>query len=113
MSRLVKDLLIALLALATLGATILGDAEAATPSALKDIVCPGKPIVLKRLGASHKLRIDQEGFSQKSLVLKLQSENRKEQAYQIHASAERTIAAGNAVLRIKPSAEKGNCFEVV
>ncbi len=113
MSRLVKDLLIALFALATLGVTILGEAEAAVPNVLKDTVCPGKPIVLKRLGVSYKLQIDQEGFTQKSLVLKLQPENRKEQAYQLHASGERTVAAGNAVLRVKPSSDKGNCFVVL
>lgn len=113
MSRLVKDLLIALFAFATVGVTVLGDAEAAVPNILKDIVCPGKPIVLKRLGVSYKLQIDQEGFTQKSLVLKLQPENRREQAFQIHASSERTIAAGNAVLRVKPSSGKGNCFEVL
>ena len=113
MSRLVKDLLIAFFAFATLGVTILGEAEAAMPSALKDIVCPGKPIVLKRLGVSYKLQLDQEGFTQKSLVLKLQPENRKEQAYQIHATGERTVAAGNSVLRVKPSSNKGNCFEVL
>lgn len=113
MSRLVKDLLIAFFVLIALGATVLGDAEAAMPSGLKDIVCPGKPIVLKRQGVSYKLKIDQEGFTQNSLVLKLQPENRKEQAYQIHASGERTVVAGSAVLRVKPSSDKGNCFEVL
>lgn len=113
MSRLVKDLLIALLVLVALGVTVLGEAEAAAPAVLKDTVCPGKPTTLSRKGTSIKLAIDRAAFTQDGAVLRLQRDNRKDETYLLHATGERMIAVPGVVLRLKPSTDKGNCFEVL
>ena len=85
----------------------------AAPPVLRDTVCPGKPLSLKRLGQEYTLLIDRASLSQNAAVLKLQRPNRRDELYTLSGSGERSIATGGTVLRFKPSSDKDNCFEIL
>jgi hypothetical protein len=87
-------------------------AQAAAP-VLRDTVCPGKPLSLKRLGQEYTLLIDRASLNQNAAVLKLQRPNRREELYTLYSSGERTIATGGTVLRFKPSGDKDSCFDIL
>ncbi|MSP87718.1 MAG: hypothetical protein EXQ92_02730 [Alphaproteobacteria bacterium] len=85
----------------------------AAPTVLRDTVCPGKPVSLKRLGQEYTLLIDRASLSQSGATLKLQRPNRRDELYTLYGTGERTIATGGTVLRFKPSSDKDNCYEIL
>ena len=86
--------------------------EAAAPI-IRDTVCPGEPLQLKRAGQEYTLVIDRQTLNQSSAVLKLQRPNRKQESYTLRNAGERAIATGGSVLRFRASSDKDNCFEIL
>ncbi|MBM3597626.1 MAG: hypothetical protein FJX35_05390 [Alphaproteobacteria bacterium] len=87
-------------------------AQAAAPI-LRDTVCPGKPIQLKRKGQEYTLVIDRASINATSAVLRVQRPNRREEFYTLHNAGERSIATGGSVLRFKPAGDKDHCFDIL
>ena len=109
MSQIVRFVIVALVAFGALASM---PAHAAN-AMLRDMVCPGKPISLTRLGQEYTVQIDRASLTQSAAVLKLQRPNRKEEFYTLHTTSEKAIATGGSVLRFKPSHDKDSCFEVL